>query len=82
MDDNYIKNLLKRTLDSYKIIKGLKDKPCDLVTINEELGKIQGLLQVAMNTLSKVESFVNTGQPVFTLTITCEQNCKCQDSSM
>ena len=41
MDDNYIKNLLKQTLDSYKIIKGLKDKPGDLITIKEELGKIQ-----------------------------------------
>ena len=56
MDDNYIKNLQKRTLDSYKIIKGLKDKPGDLITIKEELGKIQGLLQVAMNKIVKSEN--------------------------
>ena len=56
MDDNYIKNLLKQTFDSYKIIKGLKDKPGDLITIKEELGKIQGLLQVAMNKIVKSEN--------------------------
>ena len=43
MDDNYIKNLLEQTLGSYKIIKGLKDKPSDLVILKKELGKIQGL---------------------------------------
>ena len=40
MDDNYIKNLLEQTLGSYKIIKGLKDKPGDLVILKKELGKI------------------------------------------
>ena len=42
MDDIYVKNLLEQTLDSYKIIKGLKDKPGDLVTIKQELGRTQG----------------------------------------
>ena len=32
MDDNYIKNLLEQTFGSYKIIKGLKDKPGDCHT--------------------------------------------------
>ena len=41
MDDIYAKNLLEQTLDSYKIIKGLKDKPRDLVTIKQELGRTQ-----------------------------------------
>jgi len=53
MDDSYIKNLLKQTLNSYKIIKELKDRPGDLVTIKEELGKIQGLLQVIVNKIEK-----------------------------
>ena len=55
MDDSYIKNLLKQTLDSYKIIKELKDKPRDLITIKEELGKIQGLLQVIVSKIEKLE---------------------------
>jgi len=53
MDDSYIKNLLRQTLGSYKIIKELKDRPGDLATIKEELGKIQGLLQVIVNKIEK-----------------------------
>ena len=56
MDDNYIKNLLEQTLSSYHIIKGLKDKPGDLVILKEELGKIQGLLQVVINKIERSEN--------------------------
>jgi hypothetical protein len=56
MDDNYIKNLLEQTLSSYHIIKGLKDKPGYLVILKEELGKIQGLLQVVINKIERSEN--------------------------
>jgi len=56
MDDSYVKNLLEQTLDSYKTIKGLKDKPGDLVILKEQLGKIQGLLQVVINKIERSEN--------------------------
>lgn len=56
MYDNYIKNLLGQVLVSYKKITELKDKPGDLVTIKEELGKMQGLLQVAINKIERTEN--------------------------
>ena len=66
MDDKYIKNLLGQTLDSYKILIELRDKPGDLVTIKQELGKMHGVLQVLVNKMEKsdnnsdmVSEFVN-----------------------
>lgn len=56
MDYRYIQSLLKQTLDSYKILSGLKDKAEDLVTIKKELGRIQGLLQVLVNKIEKSEN--------------------------
>src|SRR5574341_808326 len=53
MDYDYIKGILKQTIDSYKILNELRDKPGDLDTIKKELGKIQGLVQVLVNKIEK-----------------------------
>ncbi len=53
MDYEYIKNILKQTIDSYKILNELRDKPGDLDIIKKELGKIQGLVQVLINKIEK-----------------------------
>ena len=52
MDDNYIKNLLEQTLASYNIIKGLKDKPGDLVILKKSLAKYR-VLQVVINKIQR-----------------------------
>lgn len=51
--DEYLKGVLEQILDSYKILTGLNDNPNDLETINKELAKIRGLLQVIHNKLSE-----------------------------
>jgi hypothetical protein len=56
MDEKYVKNLLRQTLDSFKILTELSDKPGDLITIKQELGKINGLLQVLVNKMEKSEN--------------------------
>lgn len=53
MDDEYVKNLLGQVLDSYKILVDLRDKPGDLITIKQELGKMHGVLQVLANKIEK-----------------------------
>ena len=57
MDNGYIKRILKQTIDSYKILNELKDKPEDLVILKRELGKIQGLVQVLVNKIEKSENY-------------------------
>lgn len=56
MDYKYIRNLLGQTLDSYKILTELRDKPGDLVTIKQELGKMHGILQVLVNKMEKSDN--------------------------
>ena len=51
--DEYLKGVLGQILTSYKILTGLNDNPNDLETINKELAKIRGLLQVIHNKLSE-----------------------------
>ena len=57
MDDNYLRNLLVKTLNSYKILSELRDKSDDLITIKQELGKIQGMVQVLVNKIEKSENY-------------------------
>jgi len=56
MDYDYIKSVLEQIIDSYKILKEIRDKPGDLDIIKKELGKIQGLVKVLVN---KIEKFGN-----------------------
>ena len=51
--DEYLKRVLEQILTSYKILTGLNDNPNDLETIDKELAKIRGLLQVIHNKLSE-----------------------------
>ena len=51
--DEYLKGVLEQILTSYKILTELNDNPNDLETINKELAKISGLLQVIHNKLSE-----------------------------
>ena len=51
--DEYLKGVLEQILTSYKILTELNDNPNDLETINKELAKIRGLLQVIHNKLSE-----------------------------
>ena len=51
--DEYLKGVLEQVLASYKILTELNDNPNDLETINKELAKIRGLLQVIHNKLSE-----------------------------
>jgi len=51
--DEYLKGVLEQILTSYKILTELNDNPNDLETINKELAKINGLLQVIHNKLSE-----------------------------
>lgn len=60
MDDKYIRNLLGQTLNSYKILTELRDKPGDLVTIKQELGKMHGVLQVLVNKMEKSDNNSDT----------------------
>lgn len=53
MDDDYIKGILEKIVDSYKTLNELKDKPEDLGIIKKELGKTQGLVQVLINKIEK-----------------------------
>ena len=56
MDYDYIKGILEQIVDSYKILKAIRDKPGDLDIIKKELGKTQGLVKVLIN---KIEKFGN-----------------------
>ncbi len=51
--DEYLKGVLEQILTSYKILTELNDNPNDLETIDKELAKIRGLLQVIHNKLSE-----------------------------
>lgn len=53
MDYDYMKGILKQTIDSYKILNELRDKPGDLDIIKKEVSKIQGLVQVLVNKIEK-----------------------------
>lgn len=53
MDYDYIKIVLGQIIDSYKILKEIRDKPGDLEIIRKELGKIQGLVKVIVNKIEK-----------------------------
>ena len=57
MDYNYIKRILEQTIDSYKILNEIKDKPGDLDIIKKELSKIHGLVQVLVNKIEKSENY-------------------------
>ena len=57
MDYGYIKKILEHTIDSYKILNEIKDKPGDLDIIKKELSKIQGLVQVLINKIEKSENY-------------------------
>ena len=51
--DEYLKGVFEQVCPSYKILTELNDNPNDLETINKELAKIRGLLQVIHNKLSE-----------------------------
>ena len=53
MDYDYIKNILKQVIDSYKTLNELKNNPGDLEIIKRESSKIQGLVQVLVNKIEK-----------------------------
>ena len=53
MDDDYIKNILKQIIDSYKTLNELKNNPGDLEIIKRESSKIQGQVQVLVNKIEK-----------------------------
>jgi len=57
MDYDYIKRILEQTIDSYKILNEIRDKPGDLDIIKKELSKIQGLVQVMVNKIEKSENY-------------------------
>ena len=54
--ENYLKGVLSKIKESYKIIESLKDKPGDLEIIKKELAKIIGLLQVIVNKLESLDN--------------------------
>lgn len=60
MKDDYLKGLLKQTLDSYKILTDLHDKPGDLDIMKRELGRIRGLTQVISNKLEQSGNMSNS----------------------
>ena len=51
--NEYLKNILKQILDSYKILKEIEDKDEDLNNIKKEMLKINGFLKVV---LKKIDS--------------------------
>ena len=53
MDYDYIKNILKQVIDSYKTLNELKNNPGDLEIIKRESSKIQGQVQVLVNKIEK-----------------------------
>ena len=57
MDYGYIKKILEHTIDSYKILNYIKDKPGDLDIIKKELNRIHGLVQVLVNKIEKSENY-------------------------
>ena len=57
MDYGYIKKILEHTIDSYKILNDIKDKPGDLDIIKKELNRIHGLVQVLVNKIEKSENY-------------------------
>ena len=57
MDYGYIKKILEHTIDSYKILNEIRDKPGDLDIIKKELSRIHGLVQVLVNKIEKSENY-------------------------
>ena len=53
MDDDYIKGILEKIINSYKTLNDLRDRPEDLEIIKKELGKTQGLVHVLTNKIEK-----------------------------
>ena len=51
--DEYLKGILSQILASHNILTELVDEPNDLETINKELSKIRGLLQVIHNKIDE-----------------------------
>ena len=56
--DEYLKDLMKKILNSYSIIENLSDTPDDLELLEIELKKINGFLRV----LSKKTSLINNNK--------------------
>jgi hypothetical protein len=54
--ENYLRGLLSQIKDSVKIIEDLLDQPGDLEIIKKELAKINGLFQVTVNKLKKIDN--------------------------
>ena len=54
--DNNLNGILSRIKDSYQILEHLNDIPGDLEIIKKELAKINGLLQVIVNKLEKIDN--------------------------
>ena len=53
MNYDYIKNILKQIIGSYKTLNELKNNPGDLEIIKRESSKIQGQVQVLVNKIEK-----------------------------
>jgi len=47
--NEYLKKILSQVIDSYNILKEIKDNPGDLDTIKKEMLKINGFLKVVSN---------------------------------
>jgi hypothetical protein len=51
--NDHLKKILTQTLDSYKILKEIQDKPGDLDNIKKEMLKINGFLKVSANNIDE-----------------------------
>ena len=57
--NEHLKKILSQTLDSYKILKEIKDKPGDLEYIKIEMLKINGFLKVSANNIDEYKISVS-----------------------
>ena len=53
--DEYFKSLLTQISESYNFLKDMKDKPSDLDTIQVQLDKIHGLINVLCNKIETLD---------------------------
>lgn len=51
--NEHLKKIISQTLESYKILKEIQDKPGDLDNIKKEMLKINGFLKVATNNIDE-----------------------------
>ena len=51
--NDHLKKILTQTVDSYKILKEIQDKPGDLDNIKKEMLKINGFLKVSANNIDE-----------------------------